>query len=436
MKAGLTPKQAEFLCYEGREALYGGAAGGGKSVALLAAALQYVDVPGYAALLMRRTYAQLSKADSILGKAKEWLMPFVKSKGLRWNGDEKKFTFPSGSTLEFGHCENDNSIYNYQGGIWAFIGVDETTQFTAPMLAYPRSRQRRVAGSPIPIRWRGASNPGGIGHDHVRERYVKDKRGNPISHPDRRYFPATIKDNPNIDREEYIRQLKESGIDPLTLAQLLEGDWDAVLGGRFKQEWFGYYHTDPTDRAFIVTDRGERFKPTDRPIWQTCDPSASEADTADQFVVSTWCMSPQGYLIWLDCYAGRHEIDEQMRIIKGLYRRWKPGYIAVEEVLNQRALAQLLRKSTDPFINVKSVNPLGKSKVERATPAIVFVSSRRLLLPDDSLTFPLDAVQGQLLRFTGDDGDPDDIADTLFYSVQMLNSGHAGNGAGFGIRAL
>src|SRR5262245_26644183 len=55
IKAGLTGRQAEFLMFLGRDALYGGAAGGGKSVALLIAALQYVTEPGYSALILRRT---------------------------------------------------------------------------------------------------------------------------------------------------------------------------------------------------------------------------------------------------------------------------------------------------------------------------------------------------------------------------------------------
>jgi hypothetical protein len=118
VKEGLFAKQVEFLCYEGREALYGGAAGGGKSVALLVAALQFVEEPGYSALILRRTYKQLSKADSILAKAKEWLHgPRPTRPGARcWNGDEHKFTFPSGATLEFGHMEHENAATTTRAG--------------------------------------------------------------------------------------------------------------------------------------------------------------------------------------------------------------------------------------------------------------------------------------------------------------------------------
>src|ERR1700720_892659 len=68
-----TRRQSLFLCYPGKEILYGGAAGGGKSVALLAAALQYVDVPGYAALLLRRPFADLWLPDALIPLSHQWL---------------------------------------------------------------------------------------------------------------------------------------------------------------------------------------------------------------------------------------------------------------------------------------------------------------------------------------------------------------------------
>src|SRR4051812_27808590 len=60
------PKQAAFLVCPNLEAFYGGAAGGGKSDALLAGGLEYVDVPGYAAILFRRTYADLALPGALM----------------------------------------------------------------------------------------------------------------------------------------------------------------------------------------------------------------------------------------------------------------------------------------------------------------------------------------------------------------------------------
>jgi hypothetical protein len=69
----LNPRQAAFLWLPNREAFYGGAAGGGKSDAVLAGALQYADVPGYAAILFRRTYTDLSLPGAIMARSEEWL---------------------------------------------------------------------------------------------------------------------------------------------------------------------------------------------------------------------------------------------------------------------------------------------------------------------------------------------------------------------------
>ena len=438
LKAGITIKQAEFLSYEGREALYGGAAGGGKSVAILLAALQYVNEPGYSALILRRTYKQLSKADSILAKAKEWLLGRKDADGrkVHWNGDEHKFTFPSGATLEFGHMDHEDSKHDYQGGAWSFIGVDEATQFTGPMLAYPRTRQRRLAGSTIPIRWRGASNPGGIGHDYIKARYVKTSDGRSPATPDRQFYPATIDDNPHIDREDYIKQLQEAGIDGILLAQLLDGDWDAVAGGRFRAEWFGECRRDNSSPDFLQLWRDgelvERFNWTQRPRFQTCDPAASTSAAADFWVLSTWLITPKANVVWMACERDKLEIPEQVSQCQKSYQRWHPAFVAIEEVLNQRSLAQLLRRSTSPAMVVKGVTPGQRKKLEHALAAIVLASTGRVYLPIDNPAFPLDDVVTELTRFTGDDklDANDDIVDTFSYAAELLPMVSAGTGGG------
>src|SRR5437588_883250 len=86
--------QDAFLWYQGLECLYGGAAGGGKSNALLMGALQYVDVPGYAAILLRKTYTELTLENALLDRSMKWLSHTDSS----WNGENRRWTFPSGAT--------------------------------------------------------------------------------------------------------------------------------------------------------------------------------------------------------------------------------------------------------------------------------------------------------------------------------------------------
>ena len=103
-------KQMAFLMLPHVEAFYGGAAGPGKSDALLMAALQYVDVSGYAALLLRRTYADLSRPGALMDRAREWLA----GTDAIWNGARHTWRFPSGAQLAFGYLEHDGDELQYQ----------------------------------------------------------------------------------------------------------------------------------------------------------------------------------------------------------------------------------------------------------------------------------------------------------------------------------
>lgn len=412
-RAGLTLKQAEFLVYDGRECLFGGAAGGGKTAAALMGAAQYVHRPDYHALIIRRNYSQLEKAGAVMDVSKQWW--YGKAK---WNENKYKWTFPSGATVEFGHMDGPNAHFNFQGAVWTYCVFDELTQFSDfQQYTFLFTRLRREAGSDLTIRMRATSNPGGPGHTQTYKRFIDPKTKSDDAH----FIPAKLDDNPNLDRVEYIAGMAE--IDPITRAQMLEGDWNAVKGGRFLKEWFRYYRKDEEGYVCLYDKTGaviERFLPAHRPRWQTYDPSAGVSESSDHFVISTWCLSPQSNLVWLDCYRDRQEIPDQLAVAKRLYRRWQPQFVTVEEVLNQKAHAQILRRSTDPVMAVKSVSPKSKKKLERATPALVFASSGRLFLPEDNRAFPLEDVEGELIRFTGEDGNPDDICDSLFYSVEAL----------------
>jgi predicted phage terminase large subunit-like protein len=229
------PPQAVFLALGTRilgspvrEALYGGAAGGGKSDALLMAGLQYADTPGYAALLMRRSFAQLAKPDALMDRAHQWL----RDTPAHWDGERKRWIFPSQATLSFGYLETEKDKYEYQGAAYQFVGFDELTQFTETQWQYLFSRTRRKVGLDVPIRSWASANPGGEGHDWVKRRFLVEGRAH-----GRVFVPATLDDNPSLDREDYLLSLM--ALDPVTRDQLLRGDWDArAPGGMFRREWY------------------------------------------------------------------------------------------------------------------------------------------------------------------------------------------------------
>lgn len=239
------------------EALYGGAAGGGKSDCLLMAALQYVDVPGYAALLLRRSYTDLALPGAIMARSKEWLM----GTEARWSEVDFRWTFPrSGATLSFGYLRTFNDVYRYQSAEFQFIGFDELTQFSEAEYRYLFTRLRRPSSDAdanaalgrVPLRIRGASNPGGRGHEWVKRRFIlklpdPDDPQDTAERARRRIFiPARLKDNPHVDRQAYTESL--NNVDPYLRAQMLDGDWDAREPG----DWV--YDQLALDAAFARGD--------------------------------------------------------------------------------------------------------------------------------------------------------------------------------------
>jgi len=224
---GLTEKQALFLSIPEEEAFYGGAAGGGKSDALLMGALQYVDVPRYAAILFRRTFSDLKLPEALMDRAQEWLS----GTDAHWNDRDHIWTFPSSAKLAFGNMESEKDKYRYQSSAYQYIGFDELPQFTETQYTYLSSRLRRLEDTTIPLRLRCAGNPDGIGLEWVYRRFVKP------GHPQRPFVPAKLEDNRNLDRVSYVRSLNR--LDPITRARLLEGNWEIRGEGRkFKRSWF------------------------------------------------------------------------------------------------------------------------------------------------------------------------------------------------------
>jgi predicted phage terminase large subunit-like protein len=231
-----TPKQAAFLLLPHLEAFYGGAGGGGKSEALLMAALQYVDVPGYAALILRRSFTDLSLPGALMDRAHEWLDPT----DATWHDRDKTWSFPSGATLTFGYLELERDKYRYQSAELHFVAFDELTEFSHSQFRFLFSRLRRKEGVRVPLRMRAASNPGGLGHDWVKQRYGIGQGGI----PDRPFIPARLEDNPHIDREAYERSLAQ--LDPVTRAQIKTGDWSVrQAGALFQREWFEIVEAAP-----------------------------------------------------------------------------------------------------------------------------------------------------------------------------------------------
>lgn len=239
-----TPKQRAFLLMnDAKEILYGGAAGGGKSVAQLMAALQYVDIPGYSAILFRKTYADLSLPGALIDMSKQWLMPFVDSKEVKWSEKEKQYVFPSGATLNFGYLESANDCYRYQGAEFQYIGMDEVTHIDPANYRYLFSRLRKPKTLQVPLRFRATANPGGqFGEYYYQRFFVEGKDAGRI------FIGAGIDDNPYLDAEAYKESLAE--LDPIERERLLNGNWEIKANGDlFNRHWFNIVPVDSKPAA-------------------------------------------------------------------------------------------------------------------------------------------------------------------------------------------
>lgn len=148
------------------EVLYGGAAGGGKSDALLMEALRQVHIPHYRGLILRKTYPQLSE---LIDRSRElYGRAFPEA---RYNGTDHCWTFPGGAKIYFGSMQHAKDRINYQGKRYDFIGFDELTHFTWEEYSYLFSRNRPSGPGTI-VYMRASTNPGGVGYGWVKDRFI------------------------------------------------------------------------------------------------------------------------------------------------------------------------------------------------------------------------------------------------------------------------
>ncbi len=197
------------------------------SDALLMSALMFVIYPQYRALMIRKTYADLSLPDSLMDRANQWL----RETDAEWVDKTKTWEFPNGSSLTFAYLQSSQDKFRYSGSAFHFVAFDELTQFKEEDYRFLFSRVRKATADPIPLRMRCATNPGNIGHDWVKERFLEG------GEPEALFIKSLLTDNPFLDQESYRKAL--SKLDPVTRQQLENGDWDIGLEGEmFKRHWF------------------------------------------------------------------------------------------------------------------------------------------------------------------------------------------------------
>ena len=265
--------QTDFLAAGEQDVLYGGAAGGGKSFAMLVDPLRFMHRSEHRALLLRRSMPELRE---LIDKSREL---YTKAfPGAKFREVEKVWKFPSGATLEFGYLDRDADVYRYQGQSYSWIGIDELTQYPTEFpLQYLQSRLR-TTDSEIKPYIRCTANPGGVGGHWVRKRYLTPAPPNEaFKGPDgltRKFIPARLEDNPYLSKDGRYEQMLAS-LPPVQRKQLLEGNWDVAEGAAFV-EFNPEIHVIP---PFKIPIHWAKYKGVDYGyaaesccVWSTIDP--------------------------------------------------------------------------------------------------------------------------------------------------------------------
>ncbi len=228
----LTQKQHQFLESKAGETLFGGAAGGGKSYAQVVDSLVYaIRYPKSKQILLRRTLVELEK--SLLRTAME-----VYPSGIYIYRDAKhSFEFANGSIVDFGYIGQESDVSKYQSTEYDVVRFDELTHFSESMYIYMLSRVRGANDFPKSVK--STTNPGGVGHDFVRKRFVDaGEWGEQFETPagSRIFIPSTVFENKFLlDRDpEYVKRLEN--LSEKDKQALLYGNWD-IFEGRFFPEF-------------------------------------------------------------------------------------------------------------------------------------------------------------------------------------------------------
>ena len=225
--------QTDFLAAPEIDVLYGGAAGGGKSYAMLVDPLRYAHRAAHRALILRRSMPELRE---LIDKSRE-LYPQA-FPGCKFREVEKLWNFPSGAKVEFGFLERDADVYRYQGQAYSWIGFDEITHLPTEFSWNYLASRLRTTDSEIKPYLRCTANPGGIGAHWVKKRYVTPMIPNePFEGADglsRKFIPARLEDNPYLSYDGRYEKMLQA-LPEVQRRQLLEGNWDITEGAAFTE---------------------------------------------------------------------------------------------------------------------------------------------------------------------------------------------------------
>lgn len=311
MKISITKKQQKFIDSEAFETLFGGAAGGGKSYGQLVDALLYaLKYPKSKQIIFRSTFSDLEKS---LIRVSLNLYPLTIAK---YNDSKHTWKFNNGSIIDFGYIQYEKDVYQYQSAEYDVIRFDELTHFTEYMYTYMISRCR--GANSYPKRIKSSTNPGGIGHTWVKDRFIDIGEPNVIhtckletgENVTRIFIPSLVTDNKfMLDYDpDYIKRL--DALPEKERSALKYGDWD-IYDGMFFPEFKRRIHII---EPFVIPNHWNRYIAMDYGL--------------DMFAVLFFAIDTKGKTyVYNEIHKSNLIVSEARQVLKSVMRQYKYKYI-------------------------------------------------------------------------------------------------------------
>ena len=280
----VTRKQKLFIDATASEVLFGGAAGGGKSYGQIVDALLFaLTYRGSKQLILRRTFAELDK--SLIRCA----LSLYPRELFTLNASSHTGKFKNGSIIDFGYCATENDVYQYQSAEYDVIRFDELTHFTEAQYVYLISRVRGANGFPKQIK--SSTNPGGVGHNWVKERFVDPSppgcRFVGRDGMERIFIPSLLDDNGFLMKSDPSYRERLMALPMRERRALLFGDWD-VFEGQYFQEFSREAHVI---QPFALPKSWRRYRTVDYGLDRLVCLWIAVSDTGSAYVYREFCES-------------------------------------------------------------------------------------------------------------------------------------------------
>jgi Terminase large subunit, T4likevirus-type, N-terminal len=375
----LHEKQSAAIQTAATELLFGGAAGGGKSLCMRAAAVMWCgEIPGLQVYLFRRLRDDLVK-NHIEGPKgfRTLLNPWRANGYVEIVEDEIRFW--NGSKIYLCHCKDEKDRYKYLGAEIHVLLIDELTTFTEVIYQFLRSRVRMV-GITLPEQYAGrfprifaSSNPGNVGHHWVKAAFIEPRQPfeiaqMPAEHGGmlRQFIPARLEDNPSLMEEDPTYGEKLEGLgNPALVRAMREGDWNVVAGAFFPEFETAKHVVSPRDLPLYW----HRFRSFD---WGSARP----------FSVHWWAVSdgellafPRGALIcYREVYGAPKDGDGRSKPNTGLRLTAEEvaARIKHEERNDITGLNKIMGGVADPSIFAEDGGPSIASRMAAAPHRVYF----------------------------------------------------------------